>query len=72
MTPFEAMAALDAIVAEEPRENQYTVAKALYTASLAGIVVVPLSPHLLYRWVFKWATLPEARGRGERHVSRLT
>jgi hypothetical protein len=63
MTATEAMVGLDALVAAEREPHRYTAARMLYTASLAGLLAVPLPPRVLYRWVLKWATLPEARGR---------
>lgn len=63
MTVTEAMAALDAFVQARPEAEHYRTAKTLYEAALAGLVTVPLDPRLLYRWVIKWAILPEARGR---------
>ena len=62
MAPTEAMARLDALVAEQSPDNRYAAAKALYEASLAGLLSVRLSPTFLYGWVLKWATRPEARG----------
>jgi hypothetical protein len=63
MTPAEAMARLDALVAAERPDNQYTTARALYSAALAGLLAVQLPPTFLYGWVLKWSTPPEARGR---------
>lgn len=59
----QAMERLDAVVAEQSPDNQYPAAKALYEASLAGLLRVPLPPTFLYGWVLKWGTLPEWRGR---------
>lgn len=61
MTP----ARLDALVEAEREGNQYTAARTLYTAALAGLLAVPLPPRVLYCWVLKRATLPEARGRSD-------
>ena len=65
MTPAEAMAALDALVAAEPEPARYRTARTLYAAALAGLLAVPSSADRLYGWVGKWATLPEARGTRE-------
>lgn len=62
MTAVEAMKRLDALVAGQAPESQYHAAKALYEASLAGLLRVPISADTMYGWVFKWATLPKARG----------
>jgi hypothetical protein len=63
MTAAAAMAELDRLVTECREDDRYPVAKALYEAALHGLVDVPLSPTLLYRWVVKWALLPGTRGQ---------
>ena len=63
MTAAEAMERLDALVAEQSPLNQYTTAKALYEASLAGLIRPALPATFLYGWVIKWAMLPGTRGQ---------
>lgn len=63
MTAAEAMARLDEIVRDRPEASRYAAADALYEAALRGLMDVPIPATTLYRWVVKWATLPEARGR---------
>lgn len=63
MTPEAAMAALDGLVAARPEHERYQTACRLYEAALRGLLAVRLPPTILYAWVLKWATLPEARGR---------
>ena len=43
MTPADAMAALDALVADEPEPARYRTARTLYAAALAGLLTVPIS-----------------------------
>jgi hypothetical protein len=57
-----AMERLDELVMKRREGDRYPGACALYEASLRGLLATPIPATVLYAWVLKWATFPEARG----------
>ena len=63
MDPAEAMAALDELVIHQPNHVRYYAAKALYEASLRGLLAAPIPARTLYTWCVKYALLPGTQGQ---------